>query len=132
MTCSSGESSTLTTIVIREISGCSVGPTASESMLKPRRLNSPAIRARTPGLFSTRTDRVCVGSSELVLVERRGAMSRAYLMSSLLVPAATIGHTIASRCTRKSTTTGTSLISIAFSIVASTSSGDSQASPTQP
>ena len=58
VTCSSGESSTLTTMVIRETSACSVGPTASDSMLKPRRLNSPAMRARTPGLFSTRTDRV--------------------------------------------------------------------------
>ena len=43
-------------------------------------------------------------------------------MSSLLVPAATIGQTMASRWTRKSTTTGTSLISIALLIVASTSS----------
>ena len=59
-------------------------------------------------------------------------MSRANLMSSLLVPAATIGHTIASRCTRKSMTTGTSLISIALRIVSSTSSGESQDSPTQP
>jgi hypothetical protein len=48
----------LTTIVIREISSCSVGPTASESMLKPRRENSPAILTRTPGLFSTSTDSV--------------------------------------------------------------------------
>src|SRR5680860_160235 len=60
VTCSSGESSTLTTMVIRETSGCSVGPTARESMLKPRRLNSPAMRASTPGLFSTRTESVCV------------------------------------------------------------------------
>ena len=59
-------------------------------------------------------------------------MSRANLISSLLVPAATIGHTMASWCTRKSTTTGTSLISIALSIVASTSSGLSQRRPTQP
>ncbi len=43
---------------MREISGCSVGPTASDSMLKPRRLNSPATRASTPGLFSTSTDSV--------------------------------------------------------------------------
>ena len=50
-----------------------------------------------------------------------GARSRATLMSSLLVPAATIGHTMASLCTTKSTTTGASLIDIAFSIVASTS-----------
>src|SRR6185437_17064993 len=52
--------STLTTMVIRETSSCSVGPTASESMLKPRRENSPAIRTRTPGLFSTSTDSVCL------------------------------------------------------------------------
>src|SRR5690606_41632340 len=61
-----------------------------------------------------------------------GAMSRANLMSSLLVPAATIGQTIASRCTRKSPTTGTSSISIAFWMVASTSAGLSQARPTAP
>src|ERR1700677_4224491 len=58
VTCSSGCSSQLTTIVMREISSCSVGPTASESMLKLRRENSPAIRTRTPGLFSTSTDSV--------------------------------------------------------------------------
>src|SRR5260370_251180 len=67
-TCSRGCSSQLTTIVMREISSCSVGPTARESMLKPRRANSPAILTRTPGLFSTRTDRVClvIGSSSPV------------------------------------------------------------------
>src|SRR5215472_3005278 len=59
VTCSRGCSSQFTTIVIREISSCSVGPTASESMLKPRRENRPAIRTRTPGLFSTSTDKVC-------------------------------------------------------------------------
>src|SRR5580693_3026170 len=59
VTCSSGCSSQSTTIVIREISACSVGPTASDSMLNPRRENRPAIRTSTPGLFSTRTDRVC-------------------------------------------------------------------------
>src|SRR5271166_998574 len=58
VTCSSGCSSQLTAIVIREISSCSVGPTARESMLKPRRENSPAILTRTPGLFSTSTDSV--------------------------------------------------------------------------
>src|SRR5450755_1866736 len=60
VTCSSGLSSTLTTMVIRDTSAYSVGPTASESMLKPRRAKSPAILARTPGLFSTSTDRVCL------------------------------------------------------------------------
>ena len=51
---------------------------------------------------------------------------------SLLTPAGTIGHTMASRCTTKSTTTGRSLTSIAARIVASTSSGRSQRRPTQP
>ena len=59
-------------------------------------------------------------------------MSRATLMSSLLVPAATIGQTIASLCTTNSTTTGTSLIEFAFSITASTSAGSSARSPTHP
>ncbi len=58
VTCSRGESSALTTMVIRDTSGCSVSPTASESMLKPRRANRPATRARMPGLFSTSTDSV--------------------------------------------------------------------------
>ena len=36
-----------------------VGPTASEWMLKPRLENMAEIRARTPGLSSTRTVSVC-------------------------------------------------------------------------
>jgi len=60
VTCSKGSSSTATTMVIREMSWISVGPTASEWMLNPRRLNNPDTRASTPGLFSTRTDMVCV------------------------------------------------------------------------
>src|SRR6185295_4758747 len=60
VTCSSGSWSTLTTMVIRDMSGCSVGPTASDSMLKPRRLNNPETRASTPGSFSTSTDSVWV------------------------------------------------------------------------
>ena len=50
----------------------------------------------------------------------------------MLAPAATIGHTWASWPTTKSMTTGASLIAIAFSITASTSSLVSQRSPTQP
>src|SRR5665811_855834 len=46
--------------VTRETLGSSVGPTASVSMLKPRRENRPAIRASTPGLFSTRIERMCL------------------------------------------------------------------------
>src|SRR5690625_3594348 len=60
VTCSRGESSTSTTTVMRETPTTSVGPTASDSMLKARRENSVEIRARTPGLSSTRTDRVCL------------------------------------------------------------------------
>src|SRR5664279_4428386 len=58
VTCSRGSPSTATTMVIRDTSGFSVGPTASEWMLNPRRENSDDTRASTPGLFSTRTDSV--------------------------------------------------------------------------
>src|SRR5690606_2087693 len=58
VSCSSGCSSTATTIVIRDTSGFSVGPTARDSMLKPRRENRPDTLASTPGTFSTRTLRV--------------------------------------------------------------------------
>ena len=37
-----------------------IGPTARVSMLKPRRANRPAMRVRTPGLFSTRIERMCL------------------------------------------------------------------------
>src|SRR5690625_901138 len=60
VTCSRGESSTSTTTVMRETPTTSVGPTASDSMLKARRENSVEIRASTPGLSSTRTERVCL------------------------------------------------------------------------
>src|SRR5215208_2912293 len=46
--------------VMRESDSSSVGPTASVSMLNPRRANSPEILVRTPGLFSTRMDRMCL------------------------------------------------------------------------
>src|SRR5690606_7507573 len=58
VTCSSGWASTSTTTVMREISGCSVWPTASEWMLNARRENRPATRARTPGWLQTGTDRL--------------------------------------------------------------------------
>jgi hypothetical protein len=59
-------------------------------------------------------------------------MPRAAMMSSLDVPAATIGHTIASLPTVKSTTTGWSLMDIAFSMVESTSAFVSQRKPAHP
>src|SRR3954469_13462384 len=43
---------------MRDRSGFSGGPTARDSMLKPRRLNSAETRARTPDLFSTSTESV--------------------------------------------------------------------------
>ena len=46
--------------VMREIVSSSVGPTASVSMLNARRANRPATRVRTPGLFSTRIERMCL------------------------------------------------------------------------
>ena len=106
-------------------------------MLNPRRENSAAIRASTPGLFSTRTDRVCLligcrlqfswepvgtpscpgrGPARPPRTPRGPTAGRCPARPgsrSLLTPAGTIGQTMASRCTTKSTTTGRSLISIA-------------------
>src|SRR5215207_2200625 len=56
--CSSGADSASTTIVMRLKRSSSVGLTASDTMLKPRRANSPATRESTPNLFSTRTLRM--------------------------------------------------------------------------
>src|SRR5690606_35226685 len=135
VTCSRGWRSQLTTIVMRDSPSYSVGPTVRELMLKPRRENREAARASTPGVSSTRTDSVCRLIRNLSYSSsssQSGAMSRAYWMLSLLTPAATIGQTIESWLTVKSITTGTSLIAMAFSMVASTSSARSQRSPTQP
>ena len=55
MICSSGADSTSTTMVMRLKRSSSVGATASEKMLNPRRENRPATRASTPALFSTST-----------------------------------------------------------------------------
>ncbi|SLJ82845.1 Uncharacterised protein [Mycobacteroides abscessus subsp. abscessus] len=59
-------------------------------------------------------------------------MPRAAMISSLLVPAATIGHTCASLPTMKSMTTGRSLMDCASRIAASTSSSFSTRMPWQP
>jgi hypothetical protein len=58
MTCSSGDDSRSTTMVRRLKRSSSVGATASDSMLNPRRANRPATRASTPDLFSTVTTSV--------------------------------------------------------------------------
>src|SRR5690606_32107372 len=61
-----------------------------------------------------------------------GAMSRAILMSSWVVPAATIGQTMAPLSPMKAITTGASLISMAWAMAASTPSAFAQRRPTQP
>src|SRR5262249_54861092 len=66
------------------------------------------------------------------LPPQSGGMPRANWMSLLLVPAATMGQTMASRCTMKSTTTGRSSMAMARSITLSTSAFCSQRMPSQP
>ena len=58
-TCSTTLLPLSTMMVIREMVGSSVTPTARESMLKARRENSPVIRLSTPAWFSTSTEMVC-------------------------------------------------------------------------
>ena len=61
----------------RDLRDARSGPTASDSMLKPRRANRPATRVRTPGLFSTSTDSVCVVDiAQLLRVEGRADVAR--------------------------------------------------------
>ena len=58
-TCSTTLLPLSTMMVMREMVGSSVTPTARESMLKARRENSPVMRLSTPAWFSTRTEIVC-------------------------------------------------------------------------
>src|SRR3954454_11275406 len=76
--CSSGWLAASTTIVMRERSGFSVGPTARDSMLNPRRLNSAETRASTPDLFSTSTDSVWRDISDLPFAEDRADVARGH------------------------------------------------------
>src|SRR5687768_9870903 len=76
VTCSSGSSSTSTTTVMRDSPGISVTPTARDSMLKPRRANSPATRVSRPGLFSTRRLSTWLGICSGLLIERRRVVLR--------------------------------------------------------
>src|SRR5262249_7374171 len=70
-----------------------------------------------------------LGHSELP--PQSGAIPRANLMSLVLVPAATMGQTMASRCTMKSSTTGRSSMAMARSMTLSTSAVFSQRMPSQ-
>src|ERR1700691_1705238 len=47
------------TIVMREVSACSLSPTVSETMLMFNRRNSDATRVSTPGLSCTSATNVC-------------------------------------------------------------------------
>src|SRR5580692_12346140 len=47
------------TIVMREVSACSLSPTVSETMLMFKRRNSDATRVNTPGLSCTSATNVC-------------------------------------------------------------------------
>ena len=58
-TCSTTLLPLSTMMVMREMVGSSVTPTARESMLKARRENSPVMRLSTPAWFSTRMEMVC-------------------------------------------------------------------------
>src|SRR5215211_106416 len=69
--------------VMRETSGSSVGPTARVSMLKPRRLNSPATRARTPGLFSTVSERMCLRPVRTREASRSSSLIRSGVLASI-------------------------------------------------
>ena len=63
------------------IDSLAVGPTASVSMLNPRRANRPAMRVSTPGLFSTRIESTCLRP-----VCRPPAASRSARLRTSLVP----------------------------------------------
>ena len=106
-------------------------------MLKPRRLNSPETRARTPGRSSTSTEIVCVliqvrTSRRVAAACSSGENSGPRMISSLGRPAGTIGKTPSWVSTRKSTTTDWSSVASAFSRVASTSVARSQRRPRAP
>ena len=62
-TCSTTLLPLSTMMVMREMVGSSVTPTARDSMLKARRENRPVIRFSAPAWFSTRTEMVCFMAS---------------------------------------------------------------------
>ena len=101
---------------MRDSVGSSVGPTASVSMLNPRRANRPAMRVSTPGLFSTRIERMCLrpvrtpadassSSSERISLVAGSPMTQPTI-SRAAAPGAIIGYVFSSRVTLTSTTTG--------------------------
>jgi len=59
VTCSTGWSCSSTVMVMRETAGFSVSATTRLSMFETPPGEQPRTRVRTPGLFSTRTERVC-------------------------------------------------------------------------
>src|SRR5688572_15979919 len=63
--------------------GSSVGPTVSVSMLKPRRLKRPAIRASTPGWFSTWSERMCLRPVRPLVTSRSSSLIRSGVPASI-------------------------------------------------
>ena len=87
-------------IVIRDKSGFSVIPTVILSILKFRDLNRLVILKRTPGLFSTMTDRMYIlfslSSSKIVFLFFCILYHAPIIMSLRPVPGATNGYTSSS------------------------------------
>ena len=88
-------------------------------MLKPRRANRPATRVSTPGLFSTRIERMCLrpvrkpavassSSSDSSSALVPGSPIAQPTMSRAAAPGAIIGYVFSSFVTRTSTKAGPS------------------------
>src|SRR5688500_19271748 len=63
--------------------GPSAGPTVSVSMLTPRRLRGPAVRAGTPGWFSTWSERMCLRPVRPPLTSRSSSLIRSGVPASI-------------------------------------------------
>ena len=143
-----------TTMVVRDMSFCSVEPTAS-TRCEPAPREQRRHASQHTGFVLDQHRKVCVvvdpvmcaaptlssrcrdrrrrasGVPLDLVVEERADAAAAWI-SSFQVPAATIGHTCASAPTMKSITTGRSLIARAWFITSTTSSSRSQRNPTHP
>src|SRR3954447_6811644 len=87
--CSSGAESASTTIVIRLNRSSSVGLTANDTMLNPRRANRPATRESTPNLFSTSTLRMWCCAT-LMVDSAASSRSSAFSPSPSVTPSGTV------------------------------------------
>ena len=103
--CSMICSSPLVVMVMRETPSSRVGATLSDSMLKPRPLNNPATRERTPGpsLQQVQTKRAAFFLQELLKFTQEGNTYTINISSSE-APAGTMGETFSSLSTSTSIT----------------------------